>query len=154
VVLPLGAAGSPTVSQAAMLALHGPTEPAPPPDPADPTALSLRVQGMYFPDWAQGLGWRAVGERYDRLAGRPALTVFYESSGAIVGYTIVGAPALAAPSGPSSRRAGFVLRTFSLGGRSVVTWRRDDHTCVLSSRTASVSLLRDLAVWSAARTGP
>src|SRR5947209_3377529 len=50
-VLPGGAPGAPSVSQAAALALRGPASPPPAPDPADPRAkLAGRFQEIYFPN--------------------------------------------------------------------------------------------------------
>src|SRR5438270_6130567 len=98
-LLPGGAPGSPSVSQAAGLALRGPLAPAPAPDSGDPRAkLADRFQGVYFPNWSATLGWRAVGMRRDRLDGRPTTTVYYQRRDGLVAYTIVGAPALSPPS--------------------------------------------------------
>lgn len=149
-VLPGGAPGSPSVSQAAGLALRGPSAPAPPPDSTDPRAkLAERFQGLYFPNYLARLGWRAVGMRRDRLDGRPATTVYYLRRDALVAYTIVGAPRLSPPSGLVTRSNGVELRVFSLGGRTVVTWRRAGHTCVLSAASVSLTALEQLAGWRA-----
>jgi anti-sigma factor RsiW len=149
-VLPGGTPGSPSISQAAALALRGPSQPPPAPDPSAPaTRLLQRLQGVYFPNWARALGWRAVGERRDRLAQRPAATVYYRWRGHEVAYTIVGAPALREPAGPAMHLAGYTLRTLTLRGLTVVTWRRAGHACVLSSGTVPASVLRRLAAWDA-----
>jgi hypothetical protein len=149
-VLPGGAPGSPSVSQAAGLALRGPLTPAPPPDPAEPRAkLADRFQKVYFPNWSATLGWRAVGMRRDRLNGRPTTTVYYQRRDGLVAYTIVGSPALSPPSGPVTRLNGFELRTFNLAGRTVVTWQRAGHTCVLSAARVPVRVLEQLAGWRA-----
>jgi hypothetical protein len=144
-----GSPGSPSVSQAAALALRGPARPAPSPDSSDWTRLRRRVEGMYFPNWSVGLGWRAVGQRADRLAGRPAVTVYYGLREERVAYTIVGVPALAQPAGAITNLSGIWLRTLALNGRTVVTWRRDGHTCVLSAVGVPALTLRTLAVWNA-----
>jgi hypothetical protein len=149
-VLPGGAPGSPSVSQAAGLALRGPSAPAPAPDSADPSAkLADRFQHVYFPNWSATLGWRAVGMRSDRLDGRPTETVYYQRRDGLVAYTIVGSPALSPPSGLVTRLNGFELRAYSLAGRTVVTWRRAGHTCVLSAARLPLQMLQQLAGWRA-----
>lgn len=148
--LPGGAPRSPSVSQAAGLALRGPLEPSPAPDSADPRAkLADRFEGIYFPNWSATLGWRAVGTRRDRLDGRPAATLYYGRQDELVAYTIVGAPALSPPSARVTRLNGFELRAFNLAGRTVVTWRRAGHTCVLSAARMPVRALEQLAGWRA-----
>jgi hypothetical protein len=151
-LLPGGTPGSPSVSQAAQLALRGPSRPAPVADASDPRMkLAERLQGLYFPNWSQTLGWRPVGARGDRLGGRPAVTVYYQRQGMSVAYTIVGAPALAEPSAPVTHRGRFALRALSLRGRTVVTWRRAGHTCVLSASGVPSGVLAQLADWPVAR---
>jgi anti-sigma factor RsiW len=150
-LLPGGTPGAPSILQAAQLARRGPSGPAPAPDPADPrTKLAQRVQGLYFPNWSRTLGWRPVGARSDRLGGRPTVTVYYQLRGRYVAYSIVGAPALAQPSAPVTHLAGFELRVLSLGGRTIVTWRRAGHTCVLSATAVPTGLLEQLATWRTA----
>jgi hypothetical protein len=150
-LLPGGTPGSPSVSQAAQLALRGPSSSAPVADPSDPgMKLALRVQGLYFPNWSGTLGWRPVGARRDRLGARPAVTVYYQRSGTIVAYTIVGTPALAQPSAPVTRLGGLDLQALNLRGRAVVTWRRAGHTCVLSASAVPRRVLEQLANWPAA----
>lgn len=151
-VLTGGAPGSPSVSQAAAVALRGPAGPAPAPDATDPRAkLSVRFQQVYFPNWSATLGWRAIGTRRDRLDGRPIMTVYYQRGDELVAYTIVGAPALAAPAGPVTQVKGYELRVFRLTGRAVVTWRRAGHTCVLSAARVPARALEQLAGWRPSR---
>jgi hypothetical protein len=152
-LLPGGTPGSPSVSQAAQLALRGPSGPAPAVDPGDPRVkLAQRIQGLYFPNWSGTLGWRPAGVRSDRLGGRPAVTVYYQRGAMSVAYTIIGAPALARPSAPFTHLGGFALQTLSLGGRTVVTWRRAGHTCVISASGVPTRVLEKLADWRAARS--
>jgi anti-sigma factor RsiW len=149
-VLSGGAPRSPSISQAAGLALRAPSAPPPAPDPSDPhTKLAARFQEVYFPNWSSTLGWRAVGMRRDRLDGRPTTTVYYERGDRLVAYTIVGAPALSPPSGAVTWSNGFELRVLSEAGRTVVTWRRAGHTCVLSAAGVPVRTLEQLAGWRA-----
>jgi hypothetical protein len=68
-----------------------------------------------------------------------------------VAYTIVGAPALAQPSVPVTHLGRFTPRVFGLRGRTVVTWRRAGHTCVLSASGVPVPMLEQLADWRVAR---
>jgi hypothetical protein len=147
-LLPGGAPGSPSVSQAAGLALRGPSGPAPAPDSTQPRVqLADRFQALYFPNWSTTLGWRAIGMRRDRLDGRPTMTVYYKRDGGLVAYTIVGAPALGSPAGRPTQRNGYELRAFSLAGRTVVTWRRAGHTCVISAAHVPLTALEQLAGW-------
>jgi hypothetical protein len=149
-ILPAGTPGAPSVSQAAGLAILGPSGAAPAPDPRVPAKLGTQVEDVYFPNWARQFGWRAVGQRTDHIGGRLAVTVFYEWRGKRLAYTIVGAPALAIPAGPVSRRKGTELRTLMVHGRLVVTWRRAGHTCVLSGSGVPVAALQGLAAWKTA----
>jgi len=148
-IVPAGTPGAPSVSQAAGLAVRGAVGAAPALDPSDPRArLNVGFGELYFPNWTDSFGWRAVGERTDKINGRRAITVFYSWKGHRIAYTIVDAPALAVPNAPVTRIAGTEYRTLRLDGRLVVTWRRDDHTCVLSGTTVPGPVLRQLAAWS------
>jgi hypothetical protein len=142
-ILPAGTPGAPSVSQAAALALRPPTAPAPAVNPSDPSKLGANVQDLYFANWP---GWKAVGQRFDRLAGRPTMSVYYRwhGDGPLIVYTIVGAPALATPPAALVTSAdGTEYRTVRVDGRQIVTWHEDNHTCVLSG--VSTQILRRLA---------
>jgi hypothetical protein len=154
-VLPSGTPGAPSVSQAAALAGLGASAPAPVPDPDQPgVKLGAKVGQVYFPNWTKRFGWKATGRRTDEIGGRTSTTVFYKDwHGKRLAYTIVGAPALAAPSARVSKLHGTVLRTLTLHGRLLVTWRRANHTCVLSGRGVPASVLQELAAWRAADGG-
>jgi anti-sigma factor RsiW len=128
-LLPGGTPGSPSISEAAALAIRGSTAPAPPGAPGG--RLNVDVQEVYFPDWSNQ-GWRAVGRRTDRIDGRVAQTVYYQWHGHRAAYTIVSAPALGQPAASVTTVNGTALRTLRIGSRWVVTWRRANHTCVLS----------------------
>lgn len=148
VLLPAGAPGGPSVFAAAMLPGRGTSSPAPAPDPHAPeTMLDLHVGGVYFPNWLKRLGWAAVGQRSDQLAGRRIVTVFYQGHGSTVAYSIVAGRALARPGGTRVRLGDVSLRTFSVNGRLVVSWRRGGHTCVLSGMGITASQLEQLASW-------
>lgn len=149
-VLPAGTPGSPSVSQAAALSLRGPARPPPKPDDKRPRVkLDRDVQDVYFPNWSPSFGWRAIGQRSDRLDGRKAVTIYYQSRGMLLAYTIVSAPALRQPASPTTQLGGIQFRTLELGGRVVVTWRRTGHTCVLSGVGVSPTMVRQLAAWKA-----
>jgi hypothetical protein len=107
--------------------------------------LREQVEGVPFPNYAGKFGRSATGQRTDEFDGRTTRTVFYEGD---VAYTIVGGQALDEPDGAqTATREGTRLRTFTDQGRTVVTWRRRGHTCVLSSRTVPQATLLELAAW-------
>jgi anti-sigma factor RsiW len=148
-ILPGGTPGSPSVSDAAALAVKGANQPAPVPDPAEPSGtIGNGIQDVYFPDWKGQFHAVAVGQRTDGLRGRPAVTVYYRWKGKMVAYTIVGVPALSQPNATVTQKNGVQLRTLKIDGRTVVTWRRDGHTCVISGPGLSASDLQRLAAWS------
>ncbi len=120
--LPAGTPGSPSVSEAAGLAARGPSQSAPGPDARfRGSRLARAVDDVYFPNWFASLGWRAVGQRTDRLTGRRAITVYYAWRGARVAYTIFGGPALSQPSARIVDLNGIELRTLTVDARRVVT---------------------------------
>jgi hypothetical protein len=153
-LLPGGTPGGPSVSQAAALALRGSVHPAPPPDPGHPDAkLARDVEEVYFPNWAGRFHLRAVGMRTDRLDGRLALTVYYARAShpsQLIAYTILAAPALARPGTPIHHVNATDLQQLTVGKRMVVTWRRANHTCVLSGTGVSWAELSKLAAWEPA----
>ncbi len=149
-ILPSGTPGAPSVSEAAALALRGPALAAPVPDPRAPKQrLTQDLQDVYFPNWASKFGWMPVGQRLDHVNGRLAITVYYKSHGHLIAYTIVQAPALKQPAASVTTVRGTEMRTFTLNGRWVVTWERNNHTCVLSAASVSPAAMRTLAAWGA-----
>ncbi len=143
-----GATGTPTVPQAARLALAAATMPAPAVDASDPSRLRLSAAGIPFPNWASAGGWKAVGARSDVLDGRRVQTVFYaDRAGTRVGYAIVSGAALAVPGGGRTVTlyGGAGLTLGRVGGARLITWRRDGHTCVIAGRTISDATLVTLA---------
>jgi hypothetical protein len=136
----------PAIERVAALAAHGPSLAPPPPAQRVPRLqLAAAVAGVPFPNWER-LGLRAVGERRERIAGRPALTVYYQGA-RLLAYTIVAPPALPLPPAHAARIRGVTIWTFVLDGREVATWRRGGATCVLEGRGASAAWLRALAAW-------
>ena len=130
------------------LADHSATSPAPPRDRSAPTQLAASVSGVPFPNYGAKLGWRASGTRTDELDGRETRTVYYARGDRRIAYSIVSGNQLAWP--PKARRAvrdDTKLRYLRRGGRTVVTWRRRGHTCVLSGAGVSREELLKLAAW-------
>jgi hypothetical protein len=147
-LLPAGAPGSPSVSQAASLALRGSAMAAPQPGGAIPGAtLNRDVEEVYFPNWSKTFGWWAEGQRVDKIGGRKAVTVYYSRDGQRIAYTILSAPALKLPNTTTTNVNGTNVQAFTLGERQVVTWRRAGHTCVLSGVGVSAAELSRLAAW-------
>jgi hypothetical protein len=148
-LLPAGTPGGPSISEAATIAVRGPTGPGPGPDPHAPLArLAQRVGRVYFPNWGyQGLAWAPVGQRSDQLRGRQMVTVYYQDQHTQIAYTIVSGPGLPIPGGTVVRKGAERLRTLSVNGRLVVTWRRAGHTCVLSGMGVTADQLEQLAAW-------
>ncbi len=119
-------------------------------DPIQPGLLKDQVERVRFPNFAAKFGWRPAGVRADRLDGTDTRTVFYDKDGRRIAYTIVGGDALEAPQ--DARRAivdAIELRTLRTQNRTVVTWRRQGHTCVLSGTDVDARTLLTLAAWKA-----
>jgi hypothetical protein len=145
-----GSGAGPTVARAAQLASLGPTGGAPIIDAAHPGSLEGSVSGVHYPYWQDAFGFTASGARTDRLDGRLVMTVYYTRDAAqTTGYTIVSGAALPQPSGATAlRRDGTEFLSLHDGSQTVLTWRRDGHTCVLSAGPGvSVGTLLKLAVW-------
>jgi hypothetical protein len=148
-VLPGGGPDAPSVAQAAELAARGSTG-GPPPRYDNAPLLDREIGGIRFPRWQERFGWRASGVRTDQLGGRDATTVYYRYDGHRIAYTIVGGSGLPLPSGGQrTTRAGTALHSLRIGGRTVVTWRRRGHTCVLSGAGVRLRTLLVLASWRA-----
>jgi hypothetical protein len=148
-ILPAGSPGAPSVSQAAGLAMLGANVAAPTPDPATPAKLDSAVDDEYFPNWSERFATPATGARSDRINGRLAITVYYQWRGKQLAYTIVAAPALHEPTARVTYEHGTEYRAFRENGRTIVTWRRDNHTCVLSGKNVPAFVLQRLAAWEA-----
>jgi hypothetical protein len=109
------------------------TEPAPAPVGGTPPELGASVGRVDFPDWEKSFGWKAVGRRDDTLSGRPVTTVFYRNAdGARLGYAVVSGDTLKAkPPGRRVTRKGKLYHVARVGGRTVVTWNQQGHTCAI-----------------------
>jgi anti-sigma factor RsiW len=142
--LPAGSPGTPSIARAAALGALSPMLPAPEPQPAGATRLRIAVGRLHFPNWSATIGWRAVGERRDRLEGRSVVTVYYARHGHTVAYSIVSGPPLPEPQGTSTSGDAYFFQAFPLHGRAVVTWREAGHTCLLSAAGLSPGVLAAL----------
>lgn len=110
--------------------------------------LDEELEGVRFPNYAAKFGWQAVGVRRDDIAGRITRTVTYERAGRRIAYTIVTGDALRQPpDGRAARRDGVALLAFARDARTVVTWNRQAHTCVLSGVGVPEATLLELASW-------
>lgn len=153
VVALLPGAGGPSVARAVALASLGPTAGAPTADTAHPGSLSDSVSGVRYPYWPDAFGFSASGSRTDKVDGRVVMTVYYSNAASqTTGYTIVSGKALPQPRGTVVlHRAGTDFLTLRQGSRTVLTWRRDGHTCVLSAGPGvSAATLLKLATWKPA----
>jgi hypothetical protein len=148
VLLPLGPAQAPAMSEVAALAERGIVAPAPAADPERGGFLAEEADGIPYPNWRDTFGWTADGARVDELAGRRAETVFYEHEGHHIGYTIIDGDALEPPSGARRTvRNGVELYAYKDGPRDVVTFEREGRTCVLSGAVLRQETLLTLAAW-------
>jgi hypothetical protein len=141
----LAAGGGPSVAQAATLALRPPTLAAPAENPHHPGSLRAAVDGVAFPYW-DDIAWRAVGARSGRISGRAAFAVRYlDSRGDPVGYAIVSGKALGVSGGRLVHDHGVTLHVLSDHGRTIVTWPRGGHSCVLAATGVPAQVLLNLA---------
>ncbi|HEY4426775.1 MAG TPA: hypothetical protein VGN08_01065 [Solirubrobacteraceae bacterium] len=142
--------GSKGVSEqtAMLVALRQPTAPAPPESQTNHAQLAMAVDGISFPYWSRGLGWRPTGQRSDRIDGRTVTTVFYGNArGQRIGYAIVPGSAPRLSGGVLHRRGGTSFRVLEGRGPPAVVWLRAGHLCVVSGRGVSPSMLLRLASW-------
>jgi hypothetical protein len=141
---------APSLSEAAKLTLAPATSPAPPESSTHRAQLAANVDGVHFPYWEGGLGWRSTGSRVDRVHGRRIATVFYgDRAGRQIGYTIVSGPAPKVSGGTTARRDGIPYALHNERGVAVVTWLRSGHLCVVSGRGVDSATLLHLASWGA-----
>jgi hypothetical protein len=139
--------GAPSTKDVVAAALRPPTA-AVSLDPRQPALLRDRVDAVRFPNFVAKFGWEATGVRTDEIGGRTVRTVFYRKEGRRIAYSIISGPALDWPGDATKRPTdGVDIRTFQSGNRSVVTWRREGRTCVLSGVGVPVDELLTLAAW-------
>ena len=146
VVLTVSGGAPPSVAAAAQFATQPPAGTAPAVVPGT-ARLTADVQGLAFPDLSHDFGWRTAGVRRGSVGGRPATVVYYVRQGRWFGYAIVAGHALPWPSGARmASRGGVRYAVMSWHGRTVVTWRRLGHTCVVAGRVRAADLLT-MAAW-------
>jgi hypothetical protein len=126
-------------------------QPATQPTPASNGALlERRFEGVAFPDWSAEFGWMADGARADTVSGRPVQTVFYAHHGHRIAYSVVSGEPLEPPADAETLRVdGVDLHRFRDGPRTVVTFERNGHTCVLAGHVIHPDTLVELASWQA-----
>jgi hypothetical protein len=139
-----------SVRQASALTLRQATEAAPPHSKSDRPTLAVAVNGVPFPYWEDRFGWRAIGMRSDRVAGREVTTVFYANHrGQKIGYSIAsGTKPPRISEGTVSSHGGVRYWLLNVNGVPVVTWVRDGHLCVVSGRGVDNATLLRLASWT------
>jgi anti-sigma factor RsiW len=147
-VLPGALQSGPSFAEAAALAQKPPTQAAPAGAAGTPQLLRASVDGVPFPNYGAKFGWKPIGARADGPSGRHAATVYYKKAGRTIAYTIVSGDALDTPADArSTTRGGVEYRAFRDDGRTVITWERGGHTCVLSSVAVRPAELVALADW-------
>ncbi len=145
IVLPGGGGSGPNVTEAARVAL-APTSGAPPQERAGTRELSVSVDGVSYPYWADETSWRAVGTRVDVVDQRTITTVAYANDrGQRIGYAIAAGDALPVSGGRTVTSGGVRFRILQSDGATVVTWLRDGHTCVVAARGVDPQMLLNLA---------
>jgi hypothetical protein len=150
-----GGGGSPlTLKTAVALTLRAPTMGAPGENPHDGTQLKVAVDGVPFPYWDEDFGFKATGERVDRVGGRDVTTVFYTSGhNRWLGYAIVGGtPPPRVEGGLLIHHHGGFFRLNAYGDTRVITWLRGGRLCVVAGHGVSTSTLLKLASWHAVGT--
>jgi hypothetical protein len=146
--LPGDVPGGPTIVEAAELASRPPTTPPPRRDASHPKLLTTHVDGASYPYW-DDIKWPVAGTRVDDLDGRRVTTVYYDRAGKRVGYQIIPGKRVAPPVATEQRTInGTVYRTFKANDKTIVTWVRHGHTCVLSARNVPTDVLFKLASWN------
>jgi hypothetical protein len=138
----------PTLANVTAAARLDATKPAPRSIGGTPPNLDARVDDLVFPDWKAKFGWQAVGRRDDTLSGRSVTTVVYRNpDGARLGYAVVSGDELDVESpGRPVTRDGKTYHVARAGGRTIVTWTQQGHTCVIAApATVPSTRLVDLA---------
>jgi len=149
VLLAGGTSTAPSLRQTVHLTLAAAV--SPPPAEHGTRALDISSAGVAFPYWQRTVGWRALGSRTDRVAGRTVVTVFYRGrDGRRVGYAIVGGAPIAVPGGRVVSRGGVSYGLLREGATELVTWRRAGHTCLIAGHGVGADTLLGLATTDAA----
>jgi anti-sigma factor RsiW len=117
-------------------------------DPNNAKLLDVSVGEVPFPNFEGKFPVPATGRREDTIDDRDNTTVFYERDGRAIAYTIVAGEALPWPDGEKKTVNDVEFRTFEDDGRTVVTWRRGNKTCVMSAEGVPEAQLLELASWN------
>ncbi len=148
VVISTGGSSAPTVVQASLLAVHLPQASVGSPSGQSQTLPGVTGAGLSYPYLEDQFGYKAVGVRYDRMAGRTFTSVLYVRGASRVAYQIVSGPPLRL-----GQRAGTVTRqgvqfwTLHTSRWEIVTWVRSGHSCILVGRGVAVPAMLHLASW-------
>jgi hypothetical protein len=136
-----GGGGGPSITSAAQLAFAPSTGPAP--AAASAHLLDTSYKGVTYPNYAK-FSVPPTGRRFDRIGGRPALTVFYRlPDGTRLSYTVFAGEPIPLPANAQSVvYEGVPLHVYSTpSGLSVVTLVRYGRTCVLAAHTSHDAVL-------------
>jgi anti-sigma factor RsiW len=140
-----GGPGGPSVAEAARFAAQ-PVAGSAAMSSGDGATLDVAVDGVAFPDLSD-YGWQAGAVRSGTVAGRDATVVTYHRDGQRLAYAVVAGDGLDRPAGTSNATVdGVRFQTLTVGGRTVTTWRRLGHTCVLIGDATPAEQLA-LASW-------
>ena len=126
-----------------MLAFSQPTSAAPQPSAGQPSSLYEQFAGVTFPDYQQGFGVHAWGQRTNVTGGRMIRTVYYRlPDGVPISYSVVSGPSLRVPT--SVRQvivSGVRITIYTTHRLSFVTLVRAGRTCVLAGPVAARTVL-------------
>lgn len=149
IVIIAGGSAAPTIAQAASLGARPAMLPAPTHNTSKPALLKITTAGVPYPYWEDEFGWRAIGVRNDKLGGRKTTTVFYRNGhGQRIAYSIVSGGTLSYPKQSTwQTRHGVHVDISADGSRTIVSWQRDGHSCVLSGVNVRPAALVALASW-------
>src|SRR5690606_34243358 len=113
-----------------------------PPDPLP----DADAPGDTFSDIPARAGWAPLRARPDRVLGRATTTTGWGRGGRLIGHTLLPGPPAPPPSDARrTGRRGVLLHSFDVGPRTVVSWRQDGGTAVISAIGVPRSELYDLA---------
>ncbi|HZU59921.1 MAG TPA: hypothetical protein VE983_03100 [Solirubrobacteraceae bacterium] len=145
-----GGSARPTVLQASLLAGQAPQSAVGSPSGRSQTLPGVTEAGLTYPYLEDQFGYRALGARQDRLAGRTATTVVYARASSRLAYAIISGPPLRLGGrGLAVTRDGVQFWTLHTARGAIVTWVRHGHSCVLVGRGTAVPVMLRLASWHA-----
>lgn len=148
VVSTAGGGAAPTVVKASLLAARAPQTSVASPSGESQTLPGVRASGLTYPYLEDRFGYRTVGVRYDRYAGRTVTTVLYSHAARRLAYEIVSGPPLKLGQSAwmeTRNKVQFWMMDTAHG--SIVTWVRNGHSCVLVGRGMTIPVMLRLASW-------